>query len=230
MKELDIFIAGELVDLCIPTEEFAKESHWYSWFNKKSITRYLDQGAFPNTAEQQLAFFRSNQSQRLMLIISNKKQYVGIISLSSINLEKKICDIAIVVDSSLDKKNVPFLSLEAMALLTEHAFTELGMQRIEAGQHCKLKGWQQRMELIGYKLEGLHARKFITGQERSTAVSIACLYEDYLSIIKQRKAFWDSKNNMIKRFQKLPKHSFADQLERFFSDQRLKYYDEIEKL
>ena len=42
MKKLDVFLAGETVDLCIPTIEFAKNSQWYSWFNNKKLTRYLD--------------------------------------------------------------------------------------------------------------------------------------------------------------------------------------------
>ena len=41
-KKLDIFIKGEIVDLGIPTEEFALESDWYSWFNKNTVTKYLE--------------------------------------------------------------------------------------------------------------------------------------------------------------------------------------------
>ena len=32
---LDIFIKGELVDLAIPTEDFAAGEIWYKWFNNK---------------------------------------------------------------------------------------------------------------------------------------------------------------------------------------------------
>ena len=38
--ELDSFIEGENIDLCIPTEDFAEKSDWYSWFNNQDITRY----------------------------------------------------------------------------------------------------------------------------------------------------------------------------------------------
>jgi len=43
MKELDIFIEG-VMNLCAPTNEFAKESKRYSWFNKRSLTEFLEQG------------------------------------------------------------------------------------------------------------------------------------------------------------------------------------------
>ena len=38
MKKLDVYISGETMDLCIPTLEFAKESQWYSWFNKPRLS------------------------------------------------------------------------------------------------------------------------------------------------------------------------------------------------
>ena len=89
MKKLDVFISGEVMNLCIPTDEFSKESKWYSWFNNPKIVKCLEQGIFPNTPEDQAEFFRSQKSDRLMLIISNKKEYMGIISLSKINLIRK---------------------------------------------------------------------------------------------------------------------------------------------
>ena len=227
MKELDVFISGEVMNLCIPTEEFSKESKWYSWFNNPMIVRFLEQGMFPNTPKDQVEFFRSQKSDRLMLIISNKKMYMGIISLSKINLIKKTCDIAIVIDSSLDIILSPYISLEAMARLTEYAFDVMGINRISAGQHVKLKNWQQRMELIGYKLEGLHKNKFIKGHEVSNSVSIACLYDDFKNIINHRGSLWDSKENMRKRYMQLPKRAFVDMLSDFFGQVKDAYYKRI---
>lgn len=231
MKDLDIFIPGELVNLCIPTAEFARESKWYSWFNNSTVTKFLEQGGFPNTPDDQVDFFLSQKtSGRLMLIISNKKEYMGIISLSKINLIKKSCDVAIVVDSSLDKRMGPFISLEAMSRMTEHAFNSIGVNRIEAGQHVKLNGWQQRMELLGYKLEGMHSKKFVKGQETSNSVSIACIYDDYKRIIAQRGCLWDSVGNMKLRLKQLPQKSFFDIMSKFFDNERHAYYERVSLL
>lgn len=227
MKDLDIFIKGEIVNLCIPTDEFAKESKWYSWFNNVKITRYLEQGMFPNTPEDQVEFYRSQKSDRIMLIISNKKEYMGIISLSSINLVKKKCDIAMVIDTSVDSKLSHFISLEAMARLTEHAFNIMGINRIEAGQHVNLRGWQQRLELIGYKLEGLHKNRFIKGHEVSNSVSIACLYDDFQDIVNRRGSLWDSMENMKMRYKQLPNKAFVDMLNDFYEKQRNEYYNQL---
>lgn len=227
MKNLDVFISGEVMNLCIPTEEFAKESKWYSWFNNLKITRFLEQGMFPNTHEDQVEFYRTEKSDRLMLIISNKKEYMGIISLANINLVKKKCDVAIVMDGSVDKQLSPYISLEAMARITEHAFHAMGINRIEAGQHIKLRGWQQRMELIGYKLEGLHKNKFIKAHEVSASVSIACLYDDFLDIVNHRGCIWDSMKNMKMRYKQLPQKAFVDMLNDFYVKERDDYYKQV---
>ena len=53
-SKLEIFKSGETIDLCLPTEEFARNSEWYSWFNRPDLTRYLDQGMNKNTPELKL--------------------------------------------------------------------------------------------------------------------------------------------------------------------------------
>ncbi len=60
--KLDVFIKGELIDLCIPTAEFAATSNWYNWFNDPKTTRFLEQGIFPNTAEEQLEIILKKKS------------------------------------------------------------------------------------------------------------------------------------------------------------------------
>ncbi len=224
---LDIFIKGELMDLCIPTEEFALTSEWYSLFNNPQTTRYLEQGSFPNTKEQQAEFFQQNKSKRLILIISNKTRYVGVISLSEINFEKRKCDVAQVVDNSKYIEMMPYLSLEAMARISEHAFTSMGMKRIEAGQHVGLAGWQQRIELLGFKVEGLHSKRFVKGREEADSVSIACNYDYYEKISRSRGSFWDSYEAMKNRVSKLPKKKFINSLAEFYEKEADVYYEKI---
>lgn len=226
MKDLDVFIEGEFVNLCIPTESFARNSNWYSWFNSKKNTSFLEQGMYPNTPEKQVDFFLSQGANRLILIVSDKNNYVGVVSLSKIDLVKKTCDVAIVMDGSANNKMLPYLSLEAMARITEHAFS-MGINRIQAGQHIKLKGWQQRMELIGYKLEGLCENKFIKGREISRSLLISCLYDDFNRIANNRKGLWDSLENMRDRCKKLPKESFLDKFNKFHETERDSYYKSL---
>lgn len=231
MKNLDVFISGETIDLCIPTREFARDSQWYSWFNQPSITRFLEQRIFPNTPEEQENFFVSNLQKRLLFIIATKNhQYKGVISLSSLDFVRGSCEIAIVVDASIEPRLSPYASLEAIARLTEHGFESIGMHRIVAGQHTGLVRWQQRMELLGYKLEGIHCKKFSKAHEVADVVSIACLNEDFILIKRNRGAFWDSLENMKKRIKKLPEANFQDHMTEFFSTVRSEYYQSVFKL
>jgi len=229
MKDLDVFIEGETIDLSIPTIDFASQSNWYSWFNNPKITRYLEQGMFPNSPKDQEEFFiKQNNNNRLSLIITTKnKKYKGVVSLSSINLEKKLCDIAIVVDPSIEPKISSYAALEAIALITQHGFNVMGMKRIAAGQHSDLEGWQQRMELVGYKIEGIHENKFIKGYEVADTVSIACNYSDFLKLTQRRGSLWDNLASMKYRISKLPAQNFSKKLKIFFDSEREKYYEEI---
>ena len=227
--DLDIFIRGENVNLCIPDEEFAKNSEWYSWFNDEEITKYLEQGQYPNTRQNQMQFYNSHRDNRLILIIRNKlNENIGVISLSFINIEKRGCDIALVVGNAVDRRKRPYLSIEAMALMITHGFNKIGLDRINAGQHIELKGWQQRLELIGFKLEGLHPRKFVKGRDVSSSMSISVSYEDFERIASQRGGkIWDSLENMKKRIQHLPKESFLDKLLYYYDNEREEYYRNV---
>lgn len=229
---LDVFISGETINLCIPTQKFALESNWYSWFNDSKINRFLEQGGFPNTPEKQEKFYLSQLNERIIFIISTKNGiYKGVVSLSALDMTKKSCDIAIVTDKKIEEQLSPYAALEAMALTTEHGFVKLGMQRISAGQHILLAKWQQRLELLGYKLEGIHEGKFSKGQERSDSMSIACNYNDYLLIKKNRGGvFWDGLELMKQRVRKLPTESYKDQLSNFYNTHRSNYYTKIFEL
>ena len=128
---------------------------------------------------------------------------------------------------SVETKLSSYAALEAIALITEHGFKTMGMQRISAGQHTNLIGWQQRMELVGYKLEGMHKGKFIKGDEIADVVSISCIHSDFLYLTKLRGSSWDSLENMKVRIKKLPNRSFSERLKDFFDSDRVNYYAEI---
>ena len=230
--KLDKFIHGETINLNIPNINFAKKSNWYKFFNSDKNTKFLDHGVFPNTADKQIKFFSNiKNDNRLVLIICDKDEnFIGVINLSSINYEKLSADISLILnqDSSIGSTPKNFLSaLEAIALMTEHGFEKLGLNRISAGQCINLNKWQNIMELTGYKIEGVHKDKFVKGMIISDVMTISCSKNDYLYLKKKRGKLWDNKNNMLKRIKKLPKvtalKKIKDQL-KFLDNQ---YYKKI---
>ena len=223
--KLDVFIKGELIDLCIPTVEFARESDWYSWFNNPKINRYLEQGAFPNTREDEVAFFERERGKRLILIVVDKEgNDLGVISFSFINYEKKRADIAMVLN---EKPRARLAALEAMARMIEHGFTMMGLQRISAGQHYMLFKWQNLLELIGFKVEGILDKNFIKGAERVDSVQIGTTIEDYRQIVANRGCLWDSNEKMLERKRKLPEQLYVQKLRAFYETTRKAYYDQV---
>ena len=226
---LKIFKKGETVDLCVPTEQFALNSEWYSWFNRPDLTKYLDQGTSKNTPELQAKYFRSLGKDRKVFIIQTKNQVpCGVVSFSHINFKKKSADWAIVKDNTIEPQHKRISALESVALLIEHGFEDLGLKRISAGQHVDLKGWQNRLELIGFKLEGIHEKQNVKNNKFADAHSISCQYEDYIKIKKFRgNKIWDGKIKMLNRIKKLPKKTYWEILDNVYKNERLNYYNKV---
>lgn len=233
---MDIFIKGETINLCIPTDKFALESLWYSWLNDPKITRFIPKrGIIPNTPKEQLKWFQENNDNRLILIITKKydNEPIGVINLSFIDLKDKKCEIALACDNSQEKNKLllPLWSLEAVALITQHAFKKIGIKKIYAYQHPLLKNWRQNMELLGYKVEGICEDGFIKGDEITNLVNLSCKYKDFSFLYKLRSNnLWDSQKSMISRIKKLPKESFCEKLNYFFETKRDDYYKNLYNL
>ena len=225
---LDVYIHGETINLCVPTIQYASDSTWYSWLNDLYVTRFLEQGLEVNTPEKQVEFYKSlASSNRLSLIINDKENYIGTISLSGINLVKKTCEIALLFGEKSHQPNSEMMALEAMARLTTFAFDQMGIERISAGQHHKLLKWQQKLELIGYKIEGIKKTGFRKGREVADGVSIAITSEEYNSITSKRKALWDDVDSMRTRVSKLPANPIVNKLREFYDTEIKNYYTHI---
>ena len=108
------------------------------------------------------------------------------------------------------------ISLEAVALLTEHGFTQVGLQKRIYGSQAYpgLKGWNKLLELIAYQTDGILRNNFRRGNSLSNTVHISCLYEDYLSIIKKRKFFWPGTKVIKSLIRKQPTESYAEKLDK----------------
>jgi hypothetical protein len=102
-----------------------------------------------------------------------------------------------------------------MARLTAHGFEELGLWRIAANQvYPELKNWNKRMELLGYRAEGIARSQFVKGHVRKNNIILACLYDDYLGIKTLRAgAYWLGYERMMQLVKMLPKKGYAEVLE-----------------
>lgn len=180
-----IFLEGEAINLCVPTDE--DFSIWAGWFNNQKVTKFLEQGKFPHTVDEQRAFyFNAIKSNRFLSLVKSKDNVLlGVISLSEINYEKSSCQISLVCP--VKSKSAPMAALEAMALVAEHAFKRLGMERVWAGQaYPGLEAWNRALEIIGFKVEGFSRNGFVHGWDVSDSVSIAIIKQDFIRLIERR--------------------------------------------
>ncbi len=227
MCELDIFIRGEKVDLVIPTKEFAYHSDWYSWFNNAKTTRYIHHGIYPNTREKQLQFFENESSKRLLLMVSDRKNIIGTITLSKMDFDKRDAEIAVVFREDRSPKTAPLAALESFALLLEHAFSSLPLERIWAPQHIDLHKWSARLALLGFRAEGIKKAAFVKGNQRADEILIAVHQDDFMKIKEARGGtLWDGEAKMLQRIRALPAKSNVARLQEAFK-QLEEYYRNI---
>lgn len=155
------FLLGKIVGLRKPDLDLdIMQGDWHEWFNDYNTTQYLVHGLFPVSREEEYEIVKRNlnRSDSLILTIidTQNKDVLGVISLTSIDHVNRRAEIAIVMGKRSTKVGA---AIEAMALLTQHAFDRLNLEKIYAGQHESLWKWVNTLELIGYQIEG-YRKKF----------------------------------------------------------------------
>ena len=215
----DVFIAGETIDLCVPSIDVSIIEQWYKWFNDPLVTANIMYGIFPNTFEAQQKYCESlvSDKSRISLLIKpkNKDYYVGIASISQIDYLSKDCDFTLVIGRKDGSKDSIFYGMETKALMTSHAFDNLGVERINSGQTISLAKWQDWQILFGYQIEGIHRKKFKKGRFAQDVLYSSCLLEDYLKILSgQNGKLWPGKAKIYKMMRLLSndKHSVISEL------------------
>jgi len=182
----NMFIKGMLIYLRKPDiQADVYEGDWHEWFNDREITKYLVHGILPVSKEDQAKIVQEgidNPNTLLLSIVDcNSDKHIGVISLKSIDLINRTAEIAIVIGF----EKIPGAALEAMALMTEHAFERLNLNRLYAGQHEGLWKWVNALELIGYRIEGYRRQGGIRGMAYDIVLT-GITAEDYFRIKKER--------------------------------------------
>lgn len=229
-KDFDVFLAGETVDLCAISDDNWVLDQWYRWFNDPDITKYLAQGVYPSNRKTQKDYYDllMGSTTRIALLIKPKKHdfYIGVASLSSIDPVMRQCDFAMVIGKKISDSDSLFYGMESKCLLTEHAFENLGVERINSTQAAELLRWQRWQILFGYQIEGLLRRKFRKGHNVYDVLASSCLLEDYRKIKELRGgAFWPGKEAIFELMKMLPKVTLIDELMAWLPEKQREYYN-----
>ena len=230
-RNYKIFISGELVDLCIPDKKAIELDGWSDWFNDISTNQNTGHAIFPNFHENQLDYLEKlSNKDTIVLLVCRKvdRTAVGVVSLSQIDMISRQALWSIMIGSPEKLRPPGLAALEAVALISEHGFKELGLQKIYGGQPFPgLKGWNKLLELIGYQVDGIHRNGFRRGNIYSNCLHISCLYDDYLRIVDHRKDFWPGLQSIKKLLRKQPRKSYAEKLEDFSLQLRKEHFSFI---
>jgi hypothetical protein len=99
--------------------------------------------------------------------------------------------------------------------MTEHGFERVGLRIITGGQAWPgLRSWQQRLELLGYRCEGILRKAWSKGYHEHDQALVTCLLEDYRALKNLRNGqYWLGESRMAELIAELPKESYGTVLE-----------------
>lgn len=211
------FLVGNLVYLRPPDiQKDVIDGKWFSWFNNKEITKYLERGVYPNTVQKQIEYVESlkDDKTKVVLCIIDKvsDKHIGVISISNINLINRKANISIVMG---EKKYSIGAPLEAMALMTEYAFDRLNLVKLNAGQSIKLWKWVDKLELIGYRIEGYIEAGMIRDGEIHDCVHTGITAKRFYDLKKLRKGKICTEN-IVELLAKRRKENLIDDVKKMF--------------
>ncbi len=214
VKRYEVFCEGELIDLCIPSATAISEDGWAEWFNNIEQLQATGHGVYPNYRSSQYKILESldNDRSKIILLIcqKNTQKAFGVVSLQNISLQSRSAEIAINASSKDNTSAHPLCTLEAMALITQHGFEQLGLTRVYGGQAFPiLENWNKAIELIGFRTEGIARNSFVRGHNIFDTALISCSYENYINLTKLRGTLWGSSKMIRKAMRKQPKLSFT---------------------
>lgn len=147
--------------------------------------RLVNRGA--GTGDEQRAWIASRPSNELNFIIELRSGVpVGMLSLISIDLQNRRAEPARFLIGEPDAvKGIP-AAVEAMKLLYDHAFDELGLRRVHgtvaADNHLMIK-WQK---FLGMREEGRLREHYFIGGRFQDAVCLGMMEDEYRTVALPR--------------------------------------------
>lgn len=159
------FKVGKNISLRELRTEDASESY-YNWMNDPEMNQFLESRFYPNSMDKIKSFISSvNESSNSVFfaIIDNQSQeHIGNIKLGSINWIHRVGDIGLIIDR---KKWGQGVATEAIELVVNYAFSDLGLHKVIAGAYSDNVGSIHAFEKNKFVIEGVRkAHAFYKGK------------------------------------------------------------------
>jgi RimJ/RimL family protein N-acetyltransferase len=174
------FIQGANIYLR-PLERSDLNDRYLGWLNDPEVTRYLETGAFPTTAQDLEKFYSgvvgSSKEVIFAIVESESDRHIGNVKLGPINwLHRRTLFGIMIGDKDFWAKGV---GEEVTRLMVEYAFFRLNLHRVGLVVFEEHQSAVRCYEKVGFKIEGcLRENMFQDGQYKNH-VSMGLLRTEY---------------------------------------------------
>lgn len=156
---------------------------YLNWLNDPQTVRFLDSGRFPTTRQALEESIRAFGQQRdmVMLAIVDRRthQHIGNIKLGPINWIHRYASIGLLLGDS--KKRGKGFGHEAVALVLDHAFKQLGLHKVTAGAYDDHDASLALFTRMGFVVEGRQRGHLYREGVYHDKVVMGLLSEEYLT-------------------------------------------------
>lgn len=195
MSNHEIYV-GHSIYLRLPEVEDVENCQWHHWFNDLDATKYNSHGTFfiskefeENLIESKLNKISGEIDMRQITFavcakIDNK--VVGCVSLTNIDLINRKAELGVMIGNK-DYRNKT-TGLEAIALMAEHAFTRLNLNKLYGALHEKLDPWLILMGFVGVERTGLLVEDGFRNGEYFNNIMFALFSKNFFALKKERNS------------------------------------------
>ncbi len=157
--------------------------NWLQWFNDKEVTRYMVNGALPNSVESQTSFYEHvvNSSHDLVLAICDKATgaHIGNTGLHRIDWINRMAEFGIVIGEKAFWGQG--YGGQATRLIVAHGFRRLNLHKIFLGVHSEHKAAIQAYTRAGFQQEACLKRELYRDGGYFDKLLMAIFAEDVLA-------------------------------------------------
>ncbi len=154
---------------------------YVQWMNDPEVNQYLESRFVTHSAASIRDFVKAmrNSSQDLFcgVFLNDSERHIGNIKLGPVVSEHKRATIGLLIgDKSVWGQG---FATEAISLITDYGFRELGLEKIDAGCYQRNIGSKQAFVKAGYQVEGLLRSHACFGVEREGCYQLGAVKSEF---------------------------------------------------
>jgi len=179
-----VFLKGENIMLS-PLSAKHDLTDYASWLNDQETVLFIAGGKFPSTKEALAEYIdsckHSNEGMLLGIFLNKSYKHIGNIALNHIMWKDRYADIGVLIGDK--KSRGKGYAIEAVKLLTEHAFYKLNLHKIYAGMVKENKASINAFNRLGFKIEARFRKHCFVNNRYLDCYKMGLLKEEYKGIV-----------------------------------------------